>query len=318
MHKRFHASYLLFGLSLFAPAALIAQPAVTGDWYFAGMTVEYSNEEGSFQRETGITAGKLSITGNYSDGYSYVLNGTPFEEDAELFTSYTADTLYRYDTYDLGLTTIRTMIQLVSPNLAFYKVFDVDYDSDHRIIDLGVDTFILSKTPFSSINLGALSPGVYNFSEKYHEVIGGNDIALPATYESLSGTFELSIGESTVTIIDDVEQILGVTQIAAVDGYSEAFSVLAGASGGLTGDDFLVVQLNETEVAYGYVYASLGEDGFLTFGEAGIGVASAIPEPSTYAAILGGLVLTGTMLRRRRRQFSGSGSEPAASGQPHF
>jgi hypothetical protein len=301
MVKRFH-SLLISSLGLLTPAALIAQPVVTGNWYFAELFVGYSNEGGSFKKETGISGGQLSITGSYSNGYSYFLNGIPdaeVNEGPEQFTSFTADTIYRYDTYNNGLETVRTMIHLVSPTLALYKIFDVDYDSQHRIIDLGMDTFILSKTPFVDVNLGTLFSGTYMASEKYHSVTAGEDIALPTTFQASSFTEEFIVGESTVSY--DIDQILDITPVTAVEGYSEAFSVLTASSGGLEGEDFLVVQLSPTEVAYGFASLTVDESGFVTFGESGIGTSSAIPEPSSYAALLGGSVLTGTLLRRRRR-----------------
>lgn len=279
-----------------ASLALPAGPDITGTWYLAGLEYEVYLD-GSPVRNSSLISGQVTI-GNAgpADTYSFVVNGvSDLDETIPVFD---ALTLYRNDdpTNLRNFDTSRTLIHKITSDLFIYKDFDIDYDINGNIIEFGSTGIVLSRSPLTipSVNLTNLATGTYGISEFFHTT---DD---PSAFEFSTDTVELSKSVNQV-VIDDGESLitLNTTTVPAVPDYADAYDVLTSQT---VSEDTLIVQLDDSTLFYFFVNAETDLTSILN-ADAGVGIASAIPEPSSAGALLGcgvfGLVLT----RRKRRSI---------------
>ena len=170
------------------------------------------------------------------------------------------------------------------------NVMGIDQRSSGTLVLSGANTY----TGATSVTAGTLALGAANrIADTSALVLSGGTFA--------TGGFSETVGTLTLSSSSTID--FGSSNSALVFADSSATTW----SGSLTltnfdiGTDTLrfgtsisaltVAQLNEISLS-GFT-ASLDSNGFVTF--------SAIPEPSTYAAIFGGLALVGAVVQRRRR-----------------
>jgi|GEM_PF-2348076 len=112
-----------------------------------------------------------------------------------------------------------------------------------------------------------------------------------SSYDSVDDSYKLSIRNGS-----DVEVASGFWNSAG----ATSFLVSAGT---LTAGQtyYASLQFNNNSISYAVPNLGNGNVGYSTINEFEILAVGAIPEPSTYAAILGGLALAGVVIHRRRR-----------------
>lgn len=279
-----------------ATSALPAGPDITGTWYVAGYEYEVFLD-GSPIRNSNLISGQVTI-GNAgpADTYSFVVNG---ESDVdETIPVFDALTLYRNDDPNnlRNFDTSRTLFHQITPDLFIYQDFDIDYDTNGNIIDFGASGIVFSRSPLTipSVNLANLATGTYGISEFFHTT---DD---PSAFEFSTDTVELSKSVNQV-VIDDGDSLitLNTTTVPAVPDYAAAYDVLTSQT---AQEDTFIVQLDDSTLFYFFVNAETGLDNILN-AEAGVGIASAIPEPSSAGALLGFGVLGLALTRRKRRSL---------------
>jgi hypothetical protein len=118
-------------------------------------------------------------------------------------------------------------------------------------------------------------------------------LAASANFSQTLGTLKMDIGTASDQIVGSggTFSLTGGTLALSLGsgfGYANTYSLFSSFAGGTVSS--LTISGYDT-VNY---TAGLGSDGVLYF--------TAIPEPSTYAAILGGLALAGVFIHRRRNR----------------
>ncbi len=128
---------------------------------------------------------------------------------------------------------------------------------------------------------------------------GATGLALnAATFTSLSITAQRNVGNETPTLFLQFEDRNSLTKVYSINTSLFAFGTLTTVQIPLTG---WTVDFGPSDIAaWNIGGGSVGTIPFrMSFDEISFGT-SAIPEPSTYAALLGALALLGATLRRRR------------------
>ncbi|HEY9248480.1 MAG TPA: autotransporter-associated beta strand repeat-containing protein [Rariglobus sp.] len=148
-------------------------------------------------------------------------------------------------------------------------------------------------TGTTTINAGTLALGANNvFADTSNFVLTGGTLAVGSFNDSvgtlsLTGNASITLGEGGVFTFLDSHLIDWGTNTLSISGtFVDGVSIRFGSDGtGLTAEQLALISING-------VAASLNSSGFL--------VASAIPEPSTYAMVAGGAILGLALMRRRR------------------
>lgn len=173
-------------------------------------------------------------------------------------------------------------------------------------LQLGSATTLSSSTGTITVNGGTLSSSVASTTLGGHLTLSGGSLTANGTsagtivlaanknFSMTTGTFTYSLNDTVTGSGTGTFGITGGTfdLTNSITDYGLTYSVFSGfSSGTVSGLSFA----NYDSANY---VASLATNGQLTF--------SAVPEPSTYAAILGSLVLGAVALNRRRHTLGGS------------
>jgi hypothetical protein len=277
-------------------SALPAGPDITGTWYVAGLEYTVYFDGGSVVRETDLFSGQAIIGNPSADAYSFIINGEADGNGDEIIPVFNTTTLYRNsDPTNLrNSDTFRTLMHQITPDLLIYKDFDITYDGVGNILEVGSSGIVFSRSPvpIPSVNLANLATGTYGISEFFHTT---DD---PSAFEFSTDTVELSKSVNQV-VIDDGDSLitLNTTTVPAVEGYSDAYDILTSQT---AEEDTFIVQLDDSTLIYFFAYVVTDFDS-INYADAGIGIASAIPEPSAASALLGCGVLALVLTRRKRR-----------------
>jgi len=149
----------------------------------------------------------------------------------------------------------------------------------------------------TAINVGTTIPISYNFTVAKNSGIHG-DVDWTLYFRGGGGP-ELSIASGTL-----LNAGFAVATSMNFSGNASSYTFTSGASVADTYRAYINISYSSNAGAAlpGVVTVSMSDTGF---GGPGITLnASAIPEPSTYAAIVGALALVGVMLQRRRQRLA--------------